>query len=70
MNTHYKVIYTVESYTTPHYRFYTASDEQTARSMFSEACNEYHPDSSVKILEVVQIDNPDVDCCNPDSCSC
>ncbi|MDB4464481.1 hypothetical protein N9033_00255 [bacterium] len=70
MNKHYKIIYKVEKYETPHYKFYTTLNEQAARDLFSATCEESFKGSNVEILDVVQIENPDTDCCNPDSCSC
>ena len=71
MNKHYKVIYKVENYETPHYKFYTTLNEQAARDMFAKTCEESFKGSNVKVLDVVQIEaNQDPDCCDPGSCSC
>ena len=67
---HYKIVYKVEELETPHYRFYTALNEQTARDMFAATCEESLAGTNVELLEVVQLDDPDTDCCNDGSCSC
>ena len=67
---HYKVVYKVEEYETPHYRYYTALNEQTARDMFTATCEESLVGANVDVLEVVEIKDPDTECCDDGSCSC
>lgn len=67
---HYKVVYKVDDYATPHSRFYTALNESTARSMFTATCEESLIGSSTEVLKVEEILNPDEDCCDQSSCEC
>jgi hypothetical protein len=73
MMSHYKVKYRVESYDTPHYRFYAAIDAATATEMFKETCQETLVGYNVELLNVVPVEehNDDIrECsCTSDSCN-
>lgn len=66
---HYKVVYKIDEFKTPHSRFYTAIDESTARLMFKATCEESLVGSNTKILEVSELKDPDSDCCDS-GCGC
>ena len=68
---HYKVVYKVDDYQTPHSRFYTALNESTAKSMFRATCEESLVGSSTEILKVEEIkSSSDDECCDPSDCEC
>lgn len=58
---YYKVVYKVDSYDTPHSRFYHADTSNIARDMFTETCDTSLEGSDVDILRVVQVQEQDDD---------
>lgn len=66
---HYKVVYNIEGYKTPHSRYYTAKTESVARDMFAETCEESLAGHNATIIEVVQVDQQTDQCCT-DKCDC
>lgn len=58
---YYKVVYKVDSYDTPHSRFYHAENTDTARDMFTETCETTLQGSCVDVLKIVQIQEQDDD---------
>lgn len=72
---HYKVVYQIDDYKTPHSRFYTALNETTALSMFKATCEESLIGSDTKVLQVKEIretgsDLSESDDCCDTSCGC
>ena len=66
---HYKVVYKIDDYETPHSRFYTALNESTARSMFNATCEESLCGSKTKIINIEEIKDPDAESCDV-KCGC
>lgn len=69
---YYKIIYKVDTYDTPHMRYYHAENTAVARDMFTETCKTSLEGSSVDIIKVVQVQEQDDDihecCCGGSSC--
>ena len=58
---YYKVVYKVDSYDTPHSRFYYAGSSNIARDMFTETCETSLEGSPVDVLKIVQVQEQDDD---------
>ena len=72
MMSYYKVKYKIDTYTTPHYRFYTATSADIAQQMFTSTCETTLEGSDVELMDVVEVvekDSTIVDtCCGEGNC--
>ena len=61
MMSYYKVKYKIDTYNTPHYRFYTATTPDIAQQMFTSTCETTLGGSDIQLIDVVEVIEKDSD---------
>ena len=56
---YYKVIYKVDSYDTPHSRYYHADGTDTAKDMFNATCEQSLIGEVVDVVKIVEVEERD-----------